>query len=235
MSAKNQNAGFTLIELLVSISIIALLVAILLPALSSAREAARSIQCANNQRSVGQLLHVYMADYDQYLPLRETGSGKLDWRQKLGVYMDGQVRTDRTPPEVVFQCPTKIFSDTSAYVGYYPEWPDGARPGPAINAWVYQPNVGIHYDTVRSPASRFFSIDSRDHHGYTQMPLLSNPNQFVGFHHGGPSGTFSSTPGPVRFGGAAMTTYLDNHVTSLRTEAIENNVGVTSSFWGSPF
>lgn len=60
------HRGFTLIELLVVISIIALLVAILLPALSKARAAAQIIKCASNERQQGIALAGYTADFKGY-------------------------------------------------------------------------------------------------------------------------------------------------------------------------
>ncbi|MCC6581391.1 MAG: DUF1559 domain-containing protein [Phycisphaeraceae bacterium] len=58
-----RAGAFTMIELLVVISIIALLLAILLPALKGARERSRQISCLSNIRQIGMALHGYAVDF----------------------------------------------------------------------------------------------------------------------------------------------------------------------------
>ena len=94
---------FTLIELLVVIAIIAILAALLLPALSKAKEQARNVQCKSQLRDVGLLTMLYASDFDDWA---YQGGGTdmwwqvLDWGYGYGVY--------RPKTQEKVQCPSVV-------------------------------------------------------------------------------------------------------------------------------
>ncbi len=84
--------GFTLIELLVVISVIALLIALLLPALSKARDAAQKLQSLSNLRQIGTATYGYLQDHDSRFPPRHVKTrdgtvyaGQAFWVGKKGL------------------------------------------------------------------------------------------------------------------------------------------------------
>ncbi|HTI99797.1 MAG TPA: prepilin-type N-terminal cleavage/methylation domain-containing protein [Dongiaceae bacterium] len=80
--SRPQSApGFTLIELLVVIAIIAVLAALLLPALSRAKARGQQVVCANNLRQVGLALQIYTLDHNGLLPPRSTSTNR--WPTQL--------------------------------------------------------------------------------------------------------------------------------------------------------
>src|SRR5262245_11369069 len=83
----NRSQGFTLVELLVVIAIIGILVALLLPAIQAAREAARRSQCVNNEKQQGAALLNYEASRKKFPSGRHGCDGGIELRCNANVSM----------------------------------------------------------------------------------------------------------------------------------------------------
>ncbi|MCC6579416.1 MAG: type II secretion system protein [Phycisphaeraceae bacterium] len=113
---KTRN-GFTLIELLVVISIIALLIAILLPSLAKARDASRKIQCAVNQKQTLICITTYASDYKSWFPTPLNTSDATYVRNLFVTYGLGWALLQRYMPASLLECPYQ--TDETLKVRYW--------------------------------------------------------------------------------------------------------------------
>jgi prepilin-type N-terminal cleavage/methylation domain-containing protein/prepilin-type processing-associated H-X9-DG protein len=128
--AMRQKNGFTLIELLVVISIIALLVGILLPALGAARETAKSAVCKSNQRQIGIAWTVYANDFKEFYPPSYHGGFWSVIYKSTKDYMD-----DAGIGGEAFFCPTHVERITGTN-GQYLDWDNLGNLGPIHGPFV---------------------------------------------------------------------------------------------------
>jgi prepilin-type N-terminal cleavage/methylation domain-containing protein/prepilin-type processing-associated H-X9-DG protein len=172
--AELRMPGFTLVELLVVIAIIGVLVGLLLPAVQSAREAARRMQCSNNLKQLGLGLQNHHGAKGAFPPAAEKGTSRISPHARLLPYLEQAAlysRIDQTQPWEAdiqasvrkslvagFVCPSRDLVEADYfYVGG--DW----QPGGGEFVTHY---AGVMGAKGRIPNSRdSYDIDSSGTHG----------------------------------------------------------------------
>lgn len=217
MKAIRTTYGFTLIELLVVISIIALLVGILLPALSSARASARSMQCLSQHRQIGLAFAMYQGENDDYF-VPESSPASGDWMLWPAVLMQSKYLSTAW----VYKCPDfesveavpdfDVLTAPPTYIGRAWQWIHygynfinigasyrGVTPASAIPA---------RLDQIAKPSATITQVDSiRD-------DLLASTNQRYGVYaiYDTKAG---GTVGHGRHLSSANVLWVDEHASSV--------------------
>jgi prepilin-type N-terminal cleavage/methylation domain-containing protein/prepilin-type processing-associated H-X9-DG protein len=192
--ANIQINGFTLIELLVVIAIIAILAAMLLPALSSAKEAGRRIACLSNMRQLGLASQMYVDDNRGAYPVRsETNS----WPNQFYNYYGKNVKILLCPTDVAtgFTAPATVGSGSSSnnvadasprsYIinGWNDYFADqaGTTDWGTVQADMFNASIGLRQSVIKHPSDTVVLGEKRHNAGDFYMDMLENQgNDFNG-------------------------------------------------------
>ena len=177
----NRRHGFTLVELLVVITIIGILIALLLPAVQSAREAARRMQCANNMKQIGLAVHNYVAANGVFPPgemdrpkwAYGTGTG-AGWPVTILPYLELQTLYDQLDKS--YATYTYELTEFAAFPGSHQ-----AALCTVIGAYTCPSSPQaktLNYLPTRSPPTSFGF--SRDDYGMIEYVGISGSDRYYG-------------------------------------------------------
>jgi len=226
---KIRTLAFTLIELLVVIAIIAILAAMLLPALSRAKAQGQAAYCRNNLKQIGLATFLYSDDNNDQLPYAWWYNAALDSADsnnfhtllikyiQLNSFKSGTATTNSDFAKSIYRCPVRALEPLSRYGKEYRGVGNPWRISYAMNQYMllsFPPSVTspktARHSTVANPGQTFLGADvsyDLNHPAIINLSKEPDGTYDVGYRHGAPYPR-----------GKANMLFMDGHVSSYNAK-----------------